>query len=295
MTCKHENSKLILKTRKGNIHKCLNCNLNFLKKNEFTSYDTFYSEEGKRFNYTIEFFVKLFRLTRAIQIKLNQSKTKSVLDIGCGRGYTLYYLKKYLGVKKVVGTQLSKNAVNFARKKLNLTIHHKCLSEIKFNNEKFDTITMYHVLEHLDDPEKYISIISNTLNKNGELIIEVPNFNSWTSKITKKYWLGLDLKNHTYFFTPKSLKQLLLKHNLKVKKIKYFSLEYSAFTSTSSIISYLTKSDHIFYNFLIEKKISVKTLIHAILFLTIFPVNLLINLILVYNKNGEIIQIIAKK
>lgn len=259
------------------------------------NYNEYYSDSGKRFGGAIELLVKLFRLSRATYTFLFYPKMKSILDIGCGRGYTVYYLKKIFGVPTAEGTQVSKNAIDFAREKLHLNIYEGCLSNINFDNKKYDLISIYHVLEHVKDPKLYIDIISNLLKNDAKLIIEVPNYQSWTSKVSGDYWLGLDLENHTHFFTYQSLATLLEKNNLKIIKKSFFSFEYSTFISTSSLMSHLTKTDHIFFNFLLQKKLSTKTIIHSFAFLLLFPICFLVNIFLIYSKRGEVIKIIAKK
>jgi 2-polyprenyl-3-methyl-5-hydroxy-6-metoxy-1,4-benzoquinol methylase len=207
----------------------------------------------------------------------------------------LYYLKKYFKYTRAIGTQISEPALNFSREQLGLEIYGDDLLNINFNNQRFDLITIFHVLEHVKDPENYIKKIHDLLNKNGRLIIEVPNFNSWTRKLTGQYWLALDLDYHLTFFTPRSLRQLLKKYGFKIKSVRTFSLEYSAFTSTQSLISFITGSNHKFYRFIQNKRFSPYVIFHIFLFLLLFPVGLLINLLLYFSKRGESLIIIAEK
>ena len=286
---------------KGNVKicQCDFCNLIFANKEKIQdltkNYENYYKKEtGGRFNFGIEYLVRFFRFLRALKIFFLKPRSKSIFDIGSGRGWMLYYLKRYFKYKITAGTQISENAYNFSKEKLELEIYNKDLLELELNN-KFDIITLWHILEHVPDPEAYIQKIEELLDKNGLVLIEVPNFNSWTRIITKKHWLALDLKHHITFFTPNSLTKLLNKYNFKIKNANTFSLEYSAFTSAQSIVNLITDSDDYFFQWLQEGKLNFKIIFHSLLFLILFPVCFLINLALYFSKNGEIINIVAEK
>ncbi len=301
MICKNENSVIILETPSHNLFECLSCGLinaikkekNILKPEEI--YSNYYKKEkSNRFGGGVELVVKMFRFIRAFRIFILKQKAKSILDIGSGRGWMLYFLKKYFKYKRTAGTQIAENAYIYSKEKLNLEIYNKDLLELSFN-DKFDVITMWHILEHVEKPEEYIERIYELLDDKGMLFIEVPNFNSWTRIITGKYWLALDLKHHLTFFTPSSLVSLLKKYNFKIKKIRTFSLEYSTFTSVQSIVNIITNSDSYFFEWLQNKNFNLKILWHTFLFMVLFIPCLVINLFLYFSKKGEVLTVIAQK
>jgi len=299
-TCNHKKSIEINRFDNQPILQCKKCFLIYIKnkkKNKNVLYNDYYKNEiPTRFHFGLELIIKLFRFFRAFKLFTVHPKAKSILDVGSGRGFTLYYLKKFYKYKKAIGTQLCRSAVEFSRKKLGLKIHNKDLLKINFNKEKFDLITMWHVLEHVEEPEKYIKKIHSLLNKNGKYIIEVPNFDSWTRKFTGKYWLGMDLKYHLTFFTEKSITKLLKKHGFKISDIHTFSLEYSTFLSAQSIVSKITKTDQLFFNWLQTKNQSIiKIIPHLILFILLIPFCTLINFLSYYEKWGEVLLITAEK
>jgi len=204
MECKHYNRKKIQDFDHKALYLCNECGLIFIdvEKNfdPKSIYKKYYKEDiSGRFNFGVEYIVKLFRFIRAYKINKIHPKAKSILDIGSGRGYMLYYLKKYFKYHTAVGTQISQNALEFSKNKLKLEIYGKDLLELDFNNKHFDIITILHVLEHVSQPEKYIEKIYNLLNNQGKLIVKMPNFNSWTRSFTDKYWLALDLDHHLTF------------------------------------------------------------------------------------------------
>lgn len=301
MICQHDKYKNILEKNGYVLSECSYCQIIsvYNKENKLLSareiYDDYYQKgNAGRFGVAIEAIVKMFRLVRSFKIFFLKTSAKSILDIGSGRGWMLYFLKKYFRFETTVGTQISENAYKFSLEKLKLEIYNKDLLELPLDR-KFDVITLWHVLEHVENPEKYVARIYELLNIDGRLFIESPNFNSWSYLLTKKYWLALDLKHHLYFFTPASLINLLKKYNFKIKQVRTFSWEYSTFTSTQSLVNILTNSDSYFFTWLQNRKFNFKIIWHTILFAILFWPCFLVNLGLYFSRWGEVVAIIAQK
>ncbi len=299
--CDHSDSKEIYKFETAHLYRCNKCGVIFSDRyhedfDPASLYEKYYKNEvAGRFGFGLEYIVRLFRFFRAFKIFTVFPRAKRILDIGSGRGFTLYYLKKYYKYTKTVGTQISKNAFDFSRDKLGLEIYNKDLLGLPLSNASFDLITIWHVLEHVNKPELYIEKIYDLLNNHGKLIIEVPNFNSWTRVFTVKYWLSYDLKHHLFFFTQGSLSSLLIKHGFEINRVRTFSLEYSAFISAQSIVSAFTGSDSIFFKALQKGELNYLTVIHGFFIIFIMPLCLLINILLYFTKRGEVLFILAEK
>ena len=301
LLCKHCSFRFIAKYNSVSLYQCSKCGLVFSEKQNKTFnpkkvYTNYYKNELKgRFRFGIENIIKIFRFFRAYKITRISPKARTILDIGCGRGYVLYFLKKYFHYIRVEGTQIEPWALKFAREKLGLVIYDKELTKLKINKTHYDIITLWHVLEHLHNPEKYIQIISKLLKKGGKLIIEVPNYGSWSKGIAGKYWLGYDLKYHLSFFTYDTLVDLLERNLYKVKYAHTFSLEYSTFISVQSIVSFLTQTDHDFFSWLETGRFEPKILLSIILFVIFWFPCLIVNLFFYYSRKGEILLVIAEK
>ncbi|MFC1711949.1 class I SAM-dependent methyltransferase, partial [Patescibacteria group bacterium] len=259
-------------------------------------YKSYYNNEIMgRFKLGVELIVKLFRFFRAFKIFTISSNAKSILDIGSGRGFMLYFLKKYYKYQVAIGTQLNKKAINFSRSKLGLQIYNADLLKIPLQKSYFDVVTIWHVLEHIRKPELYLRKIHQLLKSGGKLIIEVPNFNSWTRSLTGKYWMGLDLKYHVNFFVADSLIKILKKNHFKINNIHTFSLEYSTFLSVQSLVSFLTKTNHLFFSWLQNKTKKTNLIFHVFLFIILAPPCFVINFMLQKSKKGEVLLIVASK
>ncbi|KPJ69461.1 hypothetical protein AMJ44_03855 [candidate division WOR-1 bacterium DG_54_3] len=142
---------------------------------------------------------------------LRYKKIGKILDIGCGDGSLLKYLKD-LGWQ-TYGVEINEVSARYAREVLGLNVFKGRLEDANFPEESFDVITILHVLEHLSDPTHTLRMIFPILRKDGILVVEVPNFGSFEARIFRSKWFGIDapLPLHLYFFTPHSLKLLLVK------------------------------------------------------------------------------------
>jgi SAM-dependent methyltransferase len=301
MICGHENRREFRAYPGAMLYECLKCRFVFIDQREKKPepkvlYEEYYKNEtGGRFNLGLEYVIRMFRFFRALKVFLLYPGAKSILDIGSGRGFMLYYLKKYYGYHLAMGTQLSKNALEFSRKKLGLEIFDQDFLDLPLNDLSFDLITLWHVLEHVPHPEAYIAKIRQFLNEKGKLIVEVPNLDSWTARFSGPYWLGLDLKYHLHFFSPSTLIRLLEKYDFEIRNVHTFSLEYSIFISVSSFVSRLTHTDHLLFEWLETGRFKPVLLWHIALFILFFPICFLINILLFFSRRGEVLLVVAEK
>lgn len=100
-------------------------------------------------------------------------KQGEVLDFGCGGGEFLYLLtdQEY----SACGIEPNEGYGSYARDQLGLPVEVTFIKDKLPSEKKYDAITMFHVLEHLQDPIAMIKLLGSHLNPGGRLIIEVPN------------------------------------------------------------------------------------------------------------------------
>jgi len=139
------------------------------------------------------------------------AKGKKWLDVGAGDGAAVSVINS-LGF---IGHGLEGNiqSLNFAKKNRNIHLIPKTLDEINLE-EKQNIVSFFGVLEHIADPINALKITNKLLEKNGLVVIEVPNYDSLSSRIqnyTKIADRHLEPITHIMLFTEKSLK-FALKH-----------------------------------------------------------------------------------
>lgn len=157
--------------------------------------------------------VKNITLKRKLKlINSFNTSTKNILDVGAGTGDFLNVCKNNSWT--VFGTEPDLGAREIAEKKG--IILQKDLSKIK--NQKFDVITLWHVLEHVENLQEYISTLNNLLSDDGGLIIAVPNYKSYDAKYYKEFWAAFDVPRHLWHFSQTSIAKLFSEVNIIVEK-----------------------------------------------------------------------------
>lgn len=141
----------------------------------------------------------------------------NLLDVGSGTGYFAASMKE--NHWEVTALEPDEGARKVASE-------HHSLTELPvaelFNlpGKKFDAITLWHVLEHVHDVNKYISTFKKLLTDNGKLFIAVPNYTSFDAKEYGEFWAAYDVPRHLYHFTPHTMKLLMKEQGLKIADIK---------------------------------------------------------------------------
>ena len=132
----------------------------------------------------------------------------NILDFGCGNGGFLRELKKKNIVNNILGVELDKEA---RTRLLNENIEvYDGLDSID-KAVKFDVVTMFQVIEHLENPHKIVNGIKNRLVENGLLIIETPNAeDALISKYHSKSFMDFTFwSEHLFLYNSTSLERLM--------------------------------------------------------------------------------------
>ncbi len=145
-------------------------------------------------------------------------KGGKILDIGCGAGGFLNWMKSYGW--HTYGCDINNTACERARAR-GLDIFWGQLEEAKYPDEFFDVITMNDVMEHLPSPSRVLCECYRILKKDGLLIMNTPNFDCFERKIFKENWYHLDAPRHLYHFSVSTLKSILGKNGFHIEKYKF--------------------------------------------------------------------------
>lgn len=181
-----------------------------------------------------------FSISRKFRLLKRHIKGSKVLDIGCGTGEFLSYLKHHN--LHVTGMEPNSGAREFAIQTHGLTVYENP-DQIAEAGLKFDAITLWHVLEHIHDLNATLVKIGRILNQHGVLIIAVPNCESWDARHFGPYWAAYDVPRHLYHFTAATMKLLLRKHGFTIAEtrpqkldayyVSMLSLKYKSGTGRS--------------------------------------------------------------
>ncbi|GEM_PF-3312519 len=141
---------------------------------------------------------------------LNRFAQGSVIDLGCGSG--IYSAHLQARGHAILGIDSEKSFIHHCRKSYP-EIDFRQQNILRFKTkEKYDTALLFDILEHLDDNQ----LLTKVKKYAHRLIISVPRTNQ---EIMTKHALAhhhyLD-RTHLRTYTPKSLRQLLIQHKLKI-------------------------------------------------------------------------------
>jgi len=160
-------------------------------------------------------------------------KNKSVLDAGCGTGYGSYLLANQ-NSKNVVGIDNSKEAIEFAQNNFqskNLEFTEDDCTKSNISDSSIDVLVAFELIEHLENPDAFLSEVNRVLKKNGLFILSTPNkityntanpfhYKEYTENefvnFLKKSFLNVSIFYQTY---PSSLAIHQPKNNLGVQEL----------------------------------------------------------------------------
>ena len=205
-----------------NVVKCKTCGLVQLDK-FIDDIEKFYEESNMR---PMQKSLKEIRTTayqddyRRYIFMRNMMENKSILDFGAGAGGFIKLCKEC--AKEIYGIELEKMMQDVI---INEGVPcFSTASELKQNlpEKRFDIITLFHVLEHLQKPVEILQSLAELLNDNGKMIIEVPNADDALLSIYRcnsfanfTYWMC-----HLYLYSNQTLKALIEKAGLKISFIQ---------------------------------------------------------------------------
>lgn len=162
------------------------------------------------------FYQNLVSLTKTLAVK-------TILDAGCGEGFTMDRLSKNGIGDKIEGVEYSKDAILLGKKLFpNLLIKQGSAYDLPYKDNSFDLVVCTEVLEHLLEPSKALKEVLRTSKK--YVLISVPNEpffmlgNLLRGKNLSR--LGSD-PDHINHWTIGSFQDFLKKNEVLIKTLKF--------------------------------------------------------------------------
>lgn len=149
-------------------------------------------------------------------------ETGPVLDVGCGSGLFLRMLKEQ--GTAVVGLDLSVKAAAIAWTSNGVPCFSGELTRVPLADGSCSAVTMFHVLEHLENPVEHLTAAHRLLRPGGRIIVQVPNAACWQFILFGENWRGIEAPRHLINFRACDLENLLDYCGFEVVRRKHFSL-----------------------------------------------------------------------
>lgn len=168
---------------------------------------------------------KIFNFNYA---KIPKIKPGDMLEIGCASGYFLKEMRdKGWNVK---GIEFSAHAAKFARE-AGFDIYNGPLEEAPEVENRFDLIVGFMVLEHLHNIIDCLKKLRRFSKDNAWLVLSVPNAGSLEFNIFKDNWHASHAPHHLFYFTPKTIRKVLIASGWEIKKIYHQRLLHDLIAS----------------------------------------------------------------
>ena len=160
--------------------------------------------------------VKSYTIGRKVEMVGSLSPSKNILDVGCGTGDFLGACKS--AGWKVQGVEPNNSARSLVESKFQFQPQPEFVKE-NYESGSIGVITMWHVLEHVHRLDYYLSSYYELLEKNGVLIIAVPNYTSYDAAYYKDFWAAYDVPRHIWHFSPDTIMQLCKRYGFEMKGV----------------------------------------------------------------------------
>lgn len=159
--------------------------------------------------------VKSYTIGRKVEMVNALAPRKSILDVGCGTG-------DFVGTCKnsgwtVQGVEPNRTARDLVSAKYGF-VPNESFEKANYEKGTLGIITMWHVLEHVHRLDYYLSSYYELLDKNGILVIAVPNYTSYDAQHYQAHWAAYDVPRHIWHFSPDTMMQLCKRYGFELKE-----------------------------------------------------------------------------
>jgi 2-polyprenyl-3-methyl-5-hydroxy-6-metoxy-1,4-benzoquinol methylase len=199
--------------------KCSSCSMVYLnpimtQKATIDYYTNLNTGQGDTVSEDTGFYTEIYSL--GIDSIENNIKGGRILDIGCSTGFFLDIAKNRGW--DTVGIELGLDEAIVAESK-----GHKLFKntiDVLSDDEQFDAITMWDVLEHIPDGIDQINKIRTHLKEKGILFFQIPNSDSLAAKVMRSACRMFDGLEHTNLYNPKTVEIIAEKCGFKIMNIR---------------------------------------------------------------------------
>lgn len=170
------------------------------------------SERAKDFGYTqylaeAPLYLRTYAMRSGL-IDRYRSEPGAVLDVGCAAGFFL----KVMHDKgwRTTGIEISAPMVEYARTTLGLPdMHRGDILTVPLPERAYDVITLWDVIEHLEEPGAHLARARELLRDDGILVLETQNVASCFARLLGSRWQHYKHEEHLHHFHPATMRRLL--------------------------------------------------------------------------------------
>jgi SAM-dependent methyltransferase len=170
-----------------------------------------------------------------------------LLDAGAGRGR--FVATARAAGYDAFGIEPSPRGAGAAAA-IGVEVQQTSIEQAKIEPGSLDAITVWHVLEHLEDPGAALARMAGWLAPGGVLLAGVPNLASLQARLGGERWFHLDVPRHRTHFTAAGIDALLRAHGFSVLSAHHVLIEHNLFGMWQSLVNRMTSHPSYLYNLL---------------------------------------------
>ena len=161
----------------------------------------------------------------------------SLLDLGCGDGENLQWLRKY--AKRIYASDYNSIRVNRVRSFAEEQIYLADITNYPALDNSFEIVFFNHVLEHIPDHLQAISEVARITQPGGIVVLGIPNEGALFGKLAYKFQpSSRKTTDHVHFYTMPEILKLCEQTDLKVQETKYLGYGIPHWSLDSHIRKY---------------------------------------------------------
>lgn len=208
------------------LQKCLNCGHIFaLVDLDDEGIESLYQKSYFNGDEYVNYENEVDSLRANFQIRNNELKpflvddTGSLLDVGCAYGF--YVKEAETLFSSTLGIDVARDAVLRGKSLLDVNLQVGDLLTYDFKDQKFNVITMWDTIEHLQSPRLYVEKIATLLKPNGIFAFTTGDISALVPKIRGGKWRMIHPPTHIHYFSPQTAEKLLDQFNFRICVVKH--------------------------------------------------------------------------
>ncbi len=216
-----------------------------------------------------------------------------LLDIGAGRGRFVNAALRAGYLAR--GIEPSDRGIAAAAA-IGAPVEQVGIAEARIGPGEIEAATLWHVLEHLDDPARALTAIAGWTARGGALLVGVPNLASLQARIGGERWYHLDVPRHRVHFTPAGITALLHATGFEPIRTTHLLAEHNPFGMWQSLVNRTGGEPSYLYNLLKRNApLTAAGLARTGLALPLIPVAVLAEAAAGLARRGGTIAVLARR
>jgi len=212
--CKSTEQKPYARKGGHEIVKCADCRFVFTKSipSEQELFEYYLDRQSKqaharRRRRSVSHWASYWILSQLVQWMSPRGSVIRTLELGCGEGLFLEIVQDNPRIH-ATGLDLCEKSVEKAQHKV-LDAQHSDLESKRYPDGTFDFVFAFHLLEHVQNPERLVLEIQRILKPGGFLILALPSISHLSARLAGRRWRHIRPPEHLWYFSPRTISKFV--------------------------------------------------------------------------------------